>query len=544
MSTVIGRRSLLRVSAGAALVAGSLPLVAGPAGADSSRFAHGVASGDPLPDGMVLWTRVTPSPGASPGSGVGPPVDVGWEVATDPDFTAPVTGGTVRTGPERDHTVHVDVDGLAPDTRYWFRFTAPGATSPVGRFRTAPAEQADVPRLRFGVVSCSNWQAGYFAAYRYLAERGDLDAVVHLGDYLYEYAPGEYDAREVTVRPHEPAREMVALADYRARHGQYKTDPDLQALHAAAPWVVTLDDHESANDAWRYGAENHQPDAEGDWTTRRAAALQAYREWMPVRADGDRLYRRLRFGRLAELSMLDLRSYRDRQAEPTGDVDDPGRTITGDEQLDWLVDGLTGTDAQWKLVGNPVVIVPVVVPPLPQDVAGPVAEFLGLPAGGVPINTDQWDGYTADRRRIVDALHDDEVRDTVFLTGDIHSSWASDLPLDVGTYPASPSVATEFVATSVTSDNLDDITGSPPRTTSRAVEAAFQADNRHIRYLEFDSHGASVLDVTPDAVQMDWYYVDDRTRPDATLRLGRSYRTRSGTQQVEPASSPAPSSPR
>lgn len=538
MQNVIRRRAVLRAS-GAVGLAVVLGAVAAPeADAAVGPFRHGVASGDPLPDGVLLWTRVTPSDAAVPGSGLGPPVDVGWAVAADPAFRRIVRAGVARATAASDHTIKVDVRGLAPDTRYWYRFATRAGVSPLGANRTAPAAGAAVARLRFGVVSCSNWQAGYFTPYRYLADRGDLDAVLHLGDYVYEYAPGEYQARQVVVRPHDPPREMVTLADYRRRHGQYKTDPDLQRLHAAVPWIVTLDDHESATDAWRDGAENHQPATEGPWPVRKAAARRAFLEWQPVRVSNDRIYRRLRFGRLAELSMLDLRTYRSQQVGQTAAVDDPTRTITGADQLGFLVDGLTRSSAQWKLVGNPVMISPLVVPPLPADVAGPVARFFDLPAGGPPINPDQWDGYTADRRRVFRALDAARVRDAVFLTGDIHSSWANDLPLDAGTYPVTPSVATEFVATSVTSDNIDDATNTPPRTTSIGVETAIQGTNRHVRFVELDSHGASVLDVTPQAVQMDWFYVSDRTSPTATLRHGRSFRTRTGTQRVEPVLTP------
>jgi alkaline phosphatase D len=536
------RRDVLRLgaAAGAALL---VPTTAVRATAARSRqataFRHGVASGDPLPDGVLLWTRVTPADDAAPGSGAGPAVDVRWEVARDSGFRRVVARGTSSTGPTRDHTVKVDVRGLAPATDYWYRFSLGGARSPVGRTRTAPAVGASQDRLRLGIVSCANYQAGYFSAYRHLAARDDLDAVLHLGDYLYEYAPGEYQARDLVVRPHDPAGEMTTLPDYRRRHAQYKTDPDLQALHAAAPWIVTWDDHESANDAWRDGAENHTEGAEGRWAARRAAALQAYAEWMPVRmTPGEPIYRRLRFGRLAELSMLDLRTYRSRQVATTdlGSVDDPSRTLTGDGQMAWLKDGLLTEDAQWKLVGNPVMIAPVLIPPLPAEVTRPVHDVVGLlPPEGVPYNVDQWDGYTADRRELFEHLADHGVHDTVFLTGDIHSTWACDLPLDAGTYPASRSVGVELVGTSVTSDNVDDILRTPPRTTSVSVEQAIRASNRHVRHVELDSHGFSVLDVTPERVQMDWYYLTDRTSRSSGAALATSYAVAAGTQRVLPA---------
>ena len=534
------RRTFLRaggVATGVSLLAPGV--LASSARAVTGPFRHGVASGDPLPGGVLLWTRVTPTEDAQPGSGAGPDVGVGWQVSTDPGLRRTVRAGAVRTGSARDHTVKVDVRGLAPATTYWYRFALPdGSVSPVGRTRTAPAATTLLPRLRLGVVSCANWQGGYFSAYRHLADRGDLDLVLHLGDYVYEYGPGQYGARNVTVRPHDPPHEMRALADYRRRHAQYKTDPDLQRLHASVPFVVTWDDHESANDAWSGGAENHTEGVEGDWATRRAAALTAFSEWMPTRVGPTGpLYRRLTFGRLAELSMLDLRSYRSRQ--DLAAAGDPARTITGAAQLGWLKDGLAASRAQWKLVGNPVMIAPVQFPPLPTTVTRPITDVTGLlPPEGVPYNADQWDGYTDDRRELLTHLADRGIGDTVFLTGDIHCSWACDLPLDPALYPLSGSVATELVGTSVTSDNLDDMLGTPPRTTSLAVEESIKAVNRHVRYLEFDSHGYSVLDVTPARTQMDWWYVSERTDPNATVRWGASWAVAAGTQRVQPAASP------
>ncbi|NUP25647.1 MAG: alkaline phosphatase, partial [Nocardia sp.] len=256
----MGRRTVLRAGAVTAAVA-ALP-VAGVAAA-GPVFAHGVASGDPLPDGMILWTRVTVGPDAEPGSGAGAPAAVRWEIAEDPDFTEVVAAGSRTVDAGSDHTVKVDVGGLAPAHDYFYRFRALGETSPTGRTRTAPADSAAPARLRFGVVSCANWEAGYFAAYRHLAARDDLDAVIHLGDYLYEYAAGSPGGRAGAVRRHEPAHEIVSLTDYRIRHAQYKTDPDLMALHARVPFVCTWDDHESANNAWSGGAENHDPATEG-----------------------------------------------------------------------------------------------------------------------------------------------------------------------------------------------------------------------------------------------------------------------------------------
>ncbi|MCQ8773793.1 alkaline phosphatase D family protein [Streptomyces telluris] len=541
IDSCISRRTAVTAVAGAATVA-LLPLAAAaPAhAADPPVFLHGVASGDPLPDGVLLWTRVTPSPDAVPGSGRGADVEVAWEVAEDEAFGKVVARGTVTATAASDHTVKADVRGLRPATGYWFRFTAGGAHSPAARTRTAPAAGAAVAGIRFGVVSCANWESGHFAAYRHLADRRDLDAVLHLGDYIYEYASGIYPPAKQVVRPHAPAHEIVTLADYRTRHGRYKTDPDLQALHRTHPFVAIWDDHEFANDTWTGGAENHTPGAEGEWAARMAAAKQAYFEWMPVRPSTEgTTYRRLRFGNLADLHLLDLRSFRSQQVKPgNGKVDDPERTITGRAQLDWLKAGLASSDTTWRLVGNPVMISPFAFGALPAHLLEPLAKLLGLPAGGIAVSTDQWDGYTDDRRELLGHLGDRGIRNTVFLTGDIHMAWANDVPKKAATYPLSPSVATEFVVTSVSSDNLDDLLGVAPHTVSLAAVTAIKAANRHAKWIDMDSHGYGVLDITPEQAQMDYYVLSDKTDPKATTEWSRSYRTRSGTQQVERVKTP------
>ncbi|WP_432086539.1 alkaline phosphatase D family protein [Streptomyces sp. bgisy095] len=531
------RRTVVKAAAVTAVAAPALLGAASPAlaGTGAPAFLHGVASGDPLPDGVLLWTRVTPVPEAVPGSGLGPDVRVGWEVAEDRGFARTVASGTTTAGAATDHTVKADVRGLRPATSYWFRFTVDGVVSPAARTRTAPAADAAAPGVRFGVVSCANWEAGYFSAYRHLAARADLDAVLHLGDYLYEYASGAYPEAKYTVRAHEPRHEIVSLADYRARHGKYKTDPDLRALHAAHPVIAIWDDHEFANDAWTGGAENHTPGAEGEWAARVAAAKQAYFEWMPVRASTEgTVFRRLRFGRLADLHLLDLRSFRSAQAKTgSGTVDDPERSITGRAQLDWLKAGLAGSDATWQLVGTSVMISPVAFGALPTHLLEPLAELMGLPKEGLAVNVDQWDGYTDDRKELLAHLTSRGVRNTVFLTGDIHMAWANDVPVKAATYPLSASAATEFVVTSVTSDNLDDLLHVAPGTLSAVAATAVKAANRHVKWVDMDHHGYGVLDVTAARSQMDYYTVSDKRDPAATTAWARSYRTQSGTQRVE-----------
>ncbi|MFC9298705.1 alkaline phosphatase D family protein [Streptomyces sp. NPDC057011] len=531
------RRSVVLAAAATAALAPMAALGAPAAHAADSApaFLHGVASGDPLPDGILLWTRVTPTPEAVPGSGVGPAVQVDWEVAGDKAFSRIVARGTATASAAGDHTVKVDVRGLQPHTPYWYRFTAGGTTSPVGRTLTTPAHETSTNGVRFGVVSCANWESGYFSAYRHLAARTDLDAILHLGDYIYEYQSGGYPEAKYVVRPHEPKHEIVSLADYRTRHGKYKTDADLQALHHAHPVIAIWDDHEFANDAWAGGAENHTPGAEGEWAARAAAAKQAYFEWMPVRASvAGTVYRRLRFGTLADLHLLDLRSFRSQQAKVgSGSVDDPERTITGRAQLDWLKSGLAGSDATWKLVGTSVMISPVAFASLPAHLLAPLAKLLGLPEGGIAVNVDQWDGYTDDRKELLGHLKDRGIKNTVFLTGDIHMAWANEVPVNMATYPGSGTAATEFVVTSVTSDNLDDILHVPADTASLVAESAVKAANWHVKWLDMDAHGYGVLDVTAERSQMDYYVVSDKRRQDATAAWTRSYHTLNGTQKVE-----------
>jgi alkaline phosphatase D len=529
------RREFLRLTGAVAggLVVG-FPAIVG-AAARPAVFLHGVASGDPLPDRIILWTRVTPEPTAVPGGTSGKAADVQWQVATDSAFRKIVREGSLKTDPTRDYTVKVDVAGLRPVTAYYYRFLFKNATSPTGRFRTAPLANATLSSVRFGLASCSNFEGGYFSAYRYLAQRTDLDFILHVGDYIYEYGTGEYGPGPEIGRVHDPLNEMVSLSDYRRRHAQYKTDPQLQALHAVYPFICTWDDHELADDAWQGGAANHQPETEGSFTQRRDNALRAYFEWMPIRppTPSTRLFRGFQYGSLVDLSMLDLRQYRDQQ--PTSGLDpakdDPNRVLMGREQTDWLKANLAASRAQWKLVGNPVMITPVDFrQPLQQEYLDAIGALTG-----VPFNVDAWDGYTDDRRELLEHIASASIQNVAFLTGDIHSSWACDVPIGSG---STPSVAVELVGTSVTSDNYNDLLYLPERNPiSLQAEAIFQAGNPHVKYLELDSHGYSVVDVTAARLQMDWYYLSERTDPNATQRLAASYQVRSGTSSVEPAAS-------
>ncbi|HVE93880.1 MAG TPA: alkaline phosphatase D family protein, partial [Acidimicrobiales bacterium] len=361
------RREFLATAAGAAVIVVA-PSFGHRATASTLPFLHGVASGDPLSDRVVIWTRLTPTADAVPGSGRGAPVTVTWQVARDEAFTDVIAHGTTVADARSDHTVQVDVTGLDADAYHWYRFTALGATSPVGRTRTTAAPTTTLDSLRLGIVTCAEFEFGRFGVYRLLAERDDIDAVIHLGDYVYEFgrsygplsSPGERLGRR-----HEPPHECLTLSDYRMRYGQHRRDSELQAMHAAHPVIAMYDDHEVANDTWREGAENHSAE-EGSFANRARAGHQAWREWLPLRlpdpAAPEKVERTFQFGNLAQLWMLDERRYRDEppasavvgygSVDPA--IDDPSRTMLGAPQREWLTNGLRTSAATWKVLGNPV----------------------------------------------------------------------------------------------------------------------------------------------------------------------------------------------
>lgn len=470
-------------------------------------FAHGVASGDPLPDAVVLWTRTSPTDAG--------PLDVFWEVARDEGFADRVGAGWITTDAERDFTVKIDAAGLAPATTYFYRFRSLGRTSRLGRTRTAPSGAVD--RLRFGVVSCQRYTDGYYHAYRALAARPEIDAILHLGDYIYE------DGAQGPVRPHDPPRELNALEDYRRRYAQYRSDPDLQTAHALFPFVTVWDDHESANNSWRDGSSSHDPATEGPWAERRARAERAYSEWMPLRfAPGEPLYREIRFGDLADLLMLDTRLWgRDRQAAGRDDLEtirDPARSLLGFDQEEWLADRLRGSRARWKVLGQQVILSPW------RLGRGTLAE-----GGGVIANEDGWDGYQPTRTRLLDAIRADGIRDVVVLTGDVHSSWAmevTDDPDEPSAYdPATGrgSQGVEFVAPGVTS-----------RFPAPGFETAILAQNPHIKFGEARRRGWIVLDLSPERAKASWYLLEDSTQPETAAAVAATFATRAGENHLVP----------
>ena len=452
----------------------------GEIGNAKGAFQHGIASGDPTQTSVLIWTRVTPEAAG--------PMTVAWGVARDSGFKDVVKRGTTNTGPERDYTVKVDVQGLEPGQLYYYWFSVGRTSSPGGATRTLPAKGTG--DYRMAVVSCSNWPFGYFNAYREIAKRGaqgGIDAVIHLGDYIYEYGATGYGSAvgKELGRNHEPVHEIVTLADYRARHAQYKSDPDLQAAHAVAPWFCTWDDHESTNNSYRTGAENHQAETEGAWSVRKAAAVQAYLEWMPVRDPEagkarEAIWRKFEIGDLATLFLLESRLV-GRGEDLTFDeiflaadvdrpaivdrlkqkINDPSRTLLGPEQEAWLADGLKQSAAagkKWQVLGNQVTMAKVKMPDLQRHLTPEQYEtvpqgakrFYSTARWDLEWNLDAWAGFPQARERLYQAAKAAKAR-LVTLTGDTHTAWANELHDASG-----QKRGVEFGCTSVTSNGAGD----------------------------------------------------------------------------------------
>jgi alkaline phosphatase D len=473
-------------------------------------FQLGVASGDPTPGGGVLWTKLAPRPLDPDGGMGGQRVAVDWQVAEDDGFARVVKQGRATAAPELGYAVHVDVDGLQPDRWYTYRFTAGGATSPVGRLRTAPASGAASP-LRFAFASCQHYETGLFTAYAHMA-REELDLVAHLGDYIYEGSP--LDGRP---RRHE-GPEPRTLDGYRRRYAQYKADPLLQAAHARCPWVVTWDDHEVDNNYAGLVGENDM-ESEEQMRLRRAAAYQAWWEHQPVRVPRVRSWadltitRTVDWGALARVWVLDGRQYRSDQPcgdgtkpVPCGDWADPARTMLGERQERWLYDGLAASKARWQVLANQVMVAPYDSDP--------------GPATRLPL--DQWSGYPAARDRLLGAIAERAPNRTVVITGDIHSHWVNELHAGFAR-PDRPVVAAEFVGTSITSGgdggevtNLAQITQSNP----------------HIKW-HANRRGYVTCAVTPDAWTTEYRTVPFVSRPDAPLETPTKWRVTRGRPGVE-----------
>ncbi len=517
---LLKRRQVLK---GMGATLGALALRGFDAHADAPvHFTHGIASGDPLQDRVILWTRVLP------GSGMPGVMQGQWQVAVDQRFERIVSEGPAATWPLQDNTVKVDATGLEPGKQYFYRFVFDGVSSPVGRTRTLPEGLVD--RFRIGLCSCSNYPQGFFNSYRDMA-RADLDLVMHVGDYIYEY-PTDFYVNEFAVselgRGVLPRHETLSLEDYRQRYGLYRTDPDLQAAHAAHPWITVWDDHELANDTWRAGAENHN-EGDGDFKTRMAIARKVYHEWMPIRTaaqtDQAPIYRAFKVGDLADIIMLDTRLQgRDRQLSFINDMPEgmsleqfigevlnqPERTLLGADQEAWFANQLAasaGRGATWQFVGQQVLMGKLLIPEIPK----PVVEQTAIPTWsrrwievgqqlapyGMPLNLDAWDGYPAARQRAFDSLLN-LAANPVVVAGDTHNAWAFNLATDSG-----DAVGIEVGCPGINSPGIE--AWFPVQT--GLLERAFLKSSPELVALDCSQRGWAQITLTPDAVTSSWRFV-------------------------------------
>jgi alkaline phosphatase D len=564
--TIDRRRALALFGLGGASAAGQAVLgeamAAAPRGlyAGPVTFRHGVASGDPLHDRVVLWTRAT-------AEGTTAAIGVRWDVATDPAFKTIVRQGHATAESGRDHTVKVDVTGLKPDTDYFYRFRHAVNGKPKGKAvggRTRTLATGPIKDAVLAVVSCSLYPNGYFNAYDAIAKLARVDAVLHLGDYIYEYgaAPDDYGMASPTAKTRvpDPPREILTLGDYRRRHAQAKTDPALQAAHARAPWIVVWDDHETADNSWIGGAENHQPATEGDWAKRKAAGIKAYYEWMPIRepvagALPEACWRRFQFGDVATLLMTETRltarvhqlDYVRDLAGPDGKPDfaafavklkDPARRMMGQGQEQWLareVDASLKAATAWQVLGNQVVMARVANPDLkatmgeapyaaylaklPAYLAKLVEQARGLSAVDTPANLDAWDGYPADRARVYDIFKAGKARPIV-LSGDSHAFWANELWDDAG----AKRVAAEFGVTSVTSPGYGDYLPGAP------INAAFVARNKEVKFTDQAAKGYLLLTLEHGRATGELVAVSTILSPDYETRVLKRFVVTPGDQ--------------
>lgn len=467
---------------------------------DQDRFPYGVASFEPTSSGVLLWTRTTD------------PTPLRWEVAEDPDFRVVVAGGRSTGEAEDGERTHVvAVTGLAAGRDHHYRFTGVGGSSPTGRTRTLPTGEASI---RLGLACCGDYSAGHFAAYRALAE-ADVDVVVHLGDYVYAEVEGD-------LRPVDPDREACTRADYRARYAQVRRDPDLQALHQRHPVLAVIDDHDLADNAHETGAKTHDPAAHGAWSERRDAAVAERSRWLPIREDGPpgrtsrAQWRSVRLGDTAELVLLDTRlAGRDEQPDDGGpDLEADERSILGRPQLTWLRERLADRTAPWSIVVSSVVVNDMALElPGGFDLDGPLPSGY-LIADGRAINTDGWDGYPAERRRLVEAARA-RGRGVVLLSGDVHSAWAFEGPSD-----DQGAVAVELTCPAVTSEPM----GEMIPVVGKEVEAVLRA-KPDVRWADLFARGHLVVEVSPTRVSGTWFFSDSED-PEATATAGAAWETR------------------
>ena len=502
------RRQLLNAAAALGLGAIASPLVSRGVWAKpvfrNYPFTLGVASGDPLPDGVVLWTRLAPEPmngGGMPAQAV----EVNWEISTTSSFASPIAKGLTLARPELGHSVHVEAIGLLPGREYFYRFIAGDEVSQTGRTKTAPAMGQMADRLRYGVVGCNSYEQGFFTAYRHVANER-FDFIIHTGDYIYEGRGNGNRTPDAVVRQHD-GDEIHTVVDYRNRYAQYKMDPNLMAAHASAPWLITRDDHEVENNYTGDADENSI--APEIFALRRAAAYQAYYETMPFRASAlpkgpsQIVYRRLRFGELMDINLLDTRQYRSDQpcgdGSKTGcaDINKPTATMLGAEQEKWLFDNLADVKARWTLISQQ-------VPTFMRDAikAAPEAQF----------SMDKWDAYVVARQRLYERLKETKAPNPVVLSGDVHLAYAADLKMNYRD-PRSETIGVEFTGTSISSGgDGTDVT---------ATWDAIKGDNTHIKY-HSAKRGYCGVTATPNEMRADYMIVDKVTQPNIPVRTGAS----------------------
>ena len=522
-------------------------------------FFHGVASGDPLEDRVIIWTRVSPEEGNEA------PIIVSWRVATDPLLQNVVQNGAFTTDASRDYTVKVDVAGLSSGTTYYYGFTALEKNSLTGRTKTTPnADESE--HLKFGVVSCSNFQAGYFNAYYNLSKRNDIDAVIHLGDYIYEYPNSVYgDSSLFDERPLEPLTEILTLEDYRARYSTYRLDTGLIRVHQQHPFITVWDDHETANNSYVDGAQNHTEGVEGSWEDRKAAAKQAYFEWIPIReTTPQQIYRYISYGNLADLVLLDTR-LEGREIQ-LSDATDPellaeDRTILGTTQKDWALEQLSNSTAKWKLIGQQVLFSELHIGW--ASLVDSTLDYWGYES----LFLDSWDGYPAERSQIIEHISANNIDNVVILTGDSHTSHALDvvdMPIDLSfQFPpdfdpipfydendnynqttGEGSKAVEFVTPSISSPNFDEQFGLELALTAQnQVNQPIEPipgllnlgnPNPHMKFVNVVDHGYYILDVKPDSVQANWYLSPIST-PGEEEEFAEAWYTLDGENRLNPA---------
>jgi alkaline phosphatase D len=472
---------------------------------DSSQkpFYHGVASGDPLQDRVIIWTRVTPEDSASV-------VSVKWEISESPDFKIIFKSDTISTSIKKDFTIKVDVTGLKPNTNYFYRFHALGKISSLGKTKTLPVE---TDSLKLAIVSCANWEWGFFNPYSKIADRKDVDAVIHLGDFLYETASGKYG--DTTIgRLNIPRHEIISLKDYRTRYSQYRLDVGLKKISSQHPMIAIWDDHEIANNSYTEGAQNHQPE-EGDYQKRKSAARQAYYEWIPIR-ESQPHYRHFSFGKLVDLIMLDERlAGRVKQVDSVSDpnFENEKRSMLGEEQLQWLESELKKSSATWRILGNQV----------------PFSDLqLSAVFPTMPKNFDSWDGYPAEKRKLRNFIVENKINDLVFVTGDMHSSWAIEAATDI-TDSYKP-FAIELITTSISSANADE---SNPVDSVKKSEIKTLKLNPHVKFFNNRDHGYLLLNINPSSIKAEWWFVETLRLPESKEHLGKSFLIKKGKSRLQ-----------